>query len=85
MVIAEGDTSTRQIRLSREMVQIGIAAVLLLVAGFSSVATGLLVKGSAQHVDAKLVEKNQELRSELTSLARAVGVVSLSPRRPRAC
>ncbi|MEO5511102.1 MAG: M23 family metallopeptidase [Longimicrobiales bacterium] len=68
MVIAEGDTSTRQVRLSREMVQIAIAAVLLLVGGFSSVVTGLLVKGSTYHADERLVSDNEDLKSELVSV-----------------
>ncbi len=68
MVISEGAAATRQIRLSRELVQIGIAAVLLLVAGFSSVATGLLVRGSANHADERLLAEKHELESELTDL-----------------
>jgi murein DD-endopeptidase MepM/ murein hydrolase activator NlpD len=68
MLIAEGETRTRQVRLSREMVQIGIAAVLLIVAGFSSLATGLLVRDSASNADTRLVRSNSMLRSELTGL-----------------
>jgi murein DD-endopeptidase MepM/ murein hydrolase activator NlpD len=78
MVIAEGDTSTRQIRLSREMVQIAIAAVLLLVGGFSSVVTGLLVKGSAYQADERLVSDNEELKSELVSVQTRVDTLRAS-------
>ena len=66
MLIAEGETQTRQVRLSREMVQIGIAAVLLIVAGFSSIATSLLMGGKS--ADENLVQSNRLLRSELTGL-----------------
>jgi murein DD-endopeptidase MepM/ murein hydrolase activator NlpD len=72
MLIAEGETSTKQVRLSREMVQIGIAAVLFIVAGFSSLATGLLLSGSTQHVDEKLVAKNNLLRGELVAVNQQV-------------
>jgi murein DD-endopeptidase MepM/ murein hydrolase activator NlpD len=68
MVIAEGTAATRQVRLSREIVQIGIAAVLLLVAGFSSVVTGLVVRDSANQADERLVARNLELQSELTTV-----------------
>src|SRR3954465_14836813 len=68
MLIAEGETSTRQIRLSREMVQVCIAAILLIVAGFSSLATGVLMRGSSYHADEKLVKSNDALKGELTDL-----------------
>lgn len=78
MLIAEGETSTKQLRLSREMVQIGIAAVLLIVAGFSSLATGLLLSGSTERADGKLIARNNLLRGELTSVTQQVDTLRTS-------
>lgn len=72
LLIAEGETSTKQVRLSREMVQIGIAAVLLIVAGFSSLATGLLLSDSTERADGKLVARNNLLRGELVAVNQQV-------------
>jgi murein DD-endopeptidase MepM/ murein hydrolase activator NlpD len=79
LLIAEEDTApSRQFRLSRELVQIGIAAALLVVAGASSLGTGLLLRGASYRADARLVADNRLLRAELTDLHSSVDTLRTS-------
>lgn len=67
MLVRDGESTVRQIRLSREAVRLVIAIVLLLVGGFSSALTRLSLNDRTAS-DHQLITTNRLLRSELAEL-----------------
>jgi murein DD-endopeptidase MepM/ murein hydrolase activator NlpD len=68
VIVSDEDTRVRQFRLSRELVRMGIALALLLIATLSSVATAFMVRSGAGVTDARLLAKNELLERELEDL-----------------
>ena len=78
MVLAEGDTAVRQFRFSREAIRLGIALVLLAVAGVSSAVTGWVGRAEDSRQDARLAVQNRLLRSELGNLTTQIDTLRTS-------
>jgi murein DD-endopeptidase MepM/ murein hydrolase activator NlpD len=66
--VADDDSSVRQLRLSREVIRVGIALALFVVAGLSWLVTAALVAAGEGRADAQLVAKNTLLERELGTL-----------------
>jgi murein DD-endopeptidase MepM/ murein hydrolase activator NlpD len=67
-VVPDDQTDTKEVRVSRDLVRLGIAAVLLVVAFLGSAATQLFHKAENSLEHHKLVRKTAILESELAGL-----------------
>ena len=75
---AETEPAVRQYRLSRELVRLLIALVLLLVAALSSAVTGMVLKGGPGASPRPLATRNRLLRGELYQLSSRLDTLSSS-------
>lgn len=78
VLLSDDDTGVRQFRVSRELVRLGIAFTLILVATLSSLGTAFLVKAGAGRANAQLVVKNEVLERELEQMRLQVDTLHLS-------
>jgi len=78
LLIPEGETSVKQIRLSREVVRATIAAGLLLVSLMGTLLMGVLVRDRLSPPDERLMRKNALLTAELASIRQRLREMELS-------
>jgi murein DD-endopeptidase MepM/ murein hydrolase activator NlpD len=78
VIVSDDNAEVRQFRLSREAVRICIALGLFLFAGITSLATALVVGIGAGRADARLLQKNALLTTELASIGTRVDTLKLS-------
>lgn len=76
MIVSDEDTTVRQFRLSRNLVRLMIGGALLVVAGFGSAGTAILMGGD--RADARLVARNQLLEEQLRGITQQVDTLEQS-------
>ncbi len=65
VIVSDDPTRVRQVRLSRDVVRLAVAAVLLVFAALGSLAVGFFVKESERVTAKRLARKNALLEAEL--------------------
>lgn len=78
VIVSDDETSVRQLKLSREVVRIAIAAVLFVFAGLGSVALAYVFGPASPRADARLVARNAALQAELEEILTRVDTLQMS-------
>jgi murein DD-endopeptidase MepM/ murein hydrolase activator NlpD len=78
VLVSDDDADVRQFRLSREVMRVGIAFALFLIAGISSLATVFLLGAGAGRADGRLEIRNELLARELDELNGRLDTLQLS-------
>ncbi|MGQ0560293.1 MAG: M23 family metallopeptidase [Gemmatimonadota bacterium] len=73
LLVSDNEIGVRQYRLSREVVRLGIAVILVCVSALSSVTTAFIVKRRAPRETAALLRKNELLKSEIKEIRTQIG------------
>lgn len=73
VIVSDDPTRVRQVRLSRDMVRLAVAAVLLVFSALGSLAVGFFVKESERVTAKRLARKNALLEAELERIQQGMG------------